>query len=150
MAKTGEHHMLSDAQWDELVREFLKKLAQTATRNRGSATHVARALNKSMSAVTEMKSSGKGSVVSWVRLAKHLTGMSDVEAQRLLEDPSAILRSLEQPSEIESLFSEVRRHYTDLELAAWLKLLLAKSKVEADLGIQVRATLQKTPKPKNK
>jgi len=147
MAKTvKEEDKLSDVEWDQLVRTLIQTVAQLATRNHGAAASVARATNLSKSAIAQMKRSGKASPVSFLRVAAHLAGLTDKQAKALLENPGSVLKNLEPASEIETLFSEVRKYYTDNELAAWLKLLKSKHQVEADLGITVKASVNKSKK----
>lgn len=134
---------LTDAEWDQLVRNLIQTVAQLATRNHGAATNVARAANLSKSAIAQMKRTGKASTVSFIRVAAHLAGLSDKQAKSLLENPGSVLKNLEPASEIETLFNEIRKYYSDNELAAWLKLLKSKHQVEADLGISVKASLSK-------
>lgn len=145
MAKTGkDEDKLTDAEWDHLVRNLIQMVAQLATRNHGAAAGVARATNLSKSAIAQMKRTGKASPVSFIRVAAHLAGLTDKQAKVLLENPGSILKNLEPSSDIESLFSEVRKYYSDNELAAWLKLLKSKHQVESDLGITVKASISKT------
>lgn len=150
MAKpTKNEFKLQDEEWDTLVRQFLRKMAQTATRNRGAATTLSKAINKSKSAVVDMKTEGTGSVVSWVRMAMHVAGISDAEAKEMLQDPAILMRNrIEMPSQLESLIHELRRHYDENELAAWMTLLLSKRQVEDDLGVTLKAALKKDFKTK--
>ncbi len=134
---------LTDAEWDQLVRNLIQTVAQLATRNHGAAANVARSANLSKSAIAQMKRTGKASTVSFIRVAAHLAGLSDKQTKGLLENPGSVLKNLEPASEIETLFNEIRKYYSDNELAAWLKLLKSKHQVEADLGISVKASLSK-------
>jgi hypothetical protein len=145
MAKSGrDDEKLTDAEWDHLVRSLIQTVAQLATRNHGSATSVARAANLSKSSIAQMKKTGKASPVSFIRVAAHLAGLNDRQAKALLENPSSVLKNLEPASEVETLFNEIRKYYSDNELAAWLKLLRSKHKVESELGITVNASVNKT------
>jgi hypothetical protein len=147
MARTvKEDEKLSDAEWDQLVRSLIQTVAQLATRNHGAAASVARAANLSKSAIAQMKRTGKASPVSFIRVAIHLAGLTDKQAKALLENPGSVLKNLEPASEIETLFNDVRKYYTDNELAAWLKLLKSKHQVESDLGITVKAAITKNKK----
>lgn len=147
MAKLGkDQKALTDAEWDQLVRGLIRTVAQLATRNRGTLTKVAQATNLSKASIANMRKTGKASVISFIRVAAYFAGLADDDAKDLLENPSSILKNLEPASEIESLFSEVRKVYTDNELAAWLKLLKSKHQVESELGITVKAALRKRSK----
>lgn len=134
---------LTDAEWEHLVRELVKTVAQQATRNRGAAASVARSTNLSKSAIAQMKRSGKAGIVSFIRVAIHLAGINDQDAKGLIQNPASILSNLEPSSEIDSLFREIRGYYSDNELAAWLKLLRSKHQVEENLGVTVKASLRK-------
>lgn len=144
MAKhTKIDEQLTDAEWNQLVRHFIQTVAQQATRNHGAAAQVASATNLSKSAITQMKRTGKASLVSFIRVAAYLANLTDRQTKSLLENPASILKNLEPASEIETLFSEIRGYYSDNELAAWLKLLKSKHQVESDLGITVKAAISK-------
>lgn len=136
--------ILSDEEWDRLVRQLIQTVAQLATRNHGALTKVARATNLSKSAIAQMKTTGKASPVSFIRVAANLAGLTDTQARTLLSNPTSILKNLEPISDVETLFSEVRALYDDNELAAWLKLLRSKNQVETDLGISVKASMKKS------
>lgn len=147
MAKLAkDQRVLTDAEWDQLIRGLIRTVAQLATRNRGTLTKVAQATNLSKASIANMRKTGKASVVSFIRVAAYFAGLGDSEAKELLENPGSILKNLEPASEIESLFNEVRRVYADNELGAWLKLLKSKHQVESDLGISVKAAVKKRPK----
>ncbi len=147
MVKHGkDNNKLTNTEWNSLVRTFIQTVAKLATRNPGEATALSRATDLSLSAITQMKNTGKASPVSFIRVAAFLAGLTDQQTKNLLENPGSILKNLEPTSEIETLFNEVRAYYNDNELAAWLKLLKSKHLVESQLGITVSAQVQK---PKN-
>ncbi len=140
--------VLTDADWEQLVRHLIQNIAQRATRNRGSTVTVARATNLSLSAIAQMKGTGKAGPVSFIRVAMHLAGLTDKQAKYILQNPSFILKNLGPSSELENLFNEIRQYYSDNELAAWLKLLKSKHQVEKELGITVKASVSKKQKRK--
>ena len=147
MAKgVKDHSALTDAEWDQLVRGLIRTVAQLATRNRGTVTKLAHATNLSKASIANMRKTGKASIVSFVRVAAFFAGLNDREAKALLENPGSILKNLEPASDIETLFDDVRKLYSDNELAAWLKLLKSKHTVESDLGITVKASVRKSDK----
>jgi len=139
-----ENDKLTDVEWESLVRSFIQTIAQLATRNPGAAAKLARAANLSKSSIAQMKSTGKASPVSFIRVASFLAGLSDKQAKDLLENPGSILKNLEPESEVQVLFNDVRKYYADNELAAWLKLLRDKHRVETNLGISVTAKVTRS------
>lgn len=140
---------LTSEQWEELVRGFLKKLLFSITKNRGDSVLLAKAIDKSMSFLAEMKSSGAGTVVTWIRVMAYKAGLSDKKAQQLLENPVRIFRNIEPPSLIEELFAKVKARYSEDEIIGWLKLLLTKFEIEDKLGLTIRVASKKTSKKSN-
>jgi hypothetical protein len=130
---------LSDKEWNDLVRGFLKKLAKSATPKRGDAVKASHAINKTVGTIGDMKVRAKGSVVSWFRLAMFKVGIPDEEAKKLLQDPEALIQKIEKlgpPDIIDELLAEVLKVYSKNEVIAWLKLLLTKAHVEESLGLK--------------
>lgn len=137
---------LTDAEWNQAVRNLIQAVAQVATKKRGSIAQVAKAANISESAIKQMKATGKASTVTLIRVAAHLAGLTDKQAANLIENPESLLKQVEPVSELENLFNQMRRQYSDNELAAWFKLLHSKNVVEEHLGISVSASLGKPKK----
>lgn len=142
MSKTS----LSKSQWSTLIRDALKNLAQSATVERGSIERAAEALHLSRVAIEKMKSDGMGSVESWIKLVAFKAQLSETEVRRLLMNPSLLVKGVGNADPLDGLFAQVKREIPTQELAAWLRLLLAKKQVEEHVGVQIKVTTKASAK----
>ncbi len=132
--------------WSNSIRTALIDFAKSALRERGDTDRAADFLGVSRSAIDKMKDTGLGSVESWVKLAAFKTKLDKKRTQYILENLSQVLAGVESPSGIDQIFEDLKSSFSDQELAAWMKLLLSKKRVEDEIGITIKASLQKKRK----
>ncbi|MEZ4742814.1 MAG: hypothetical protein R3B45_10260 [Bdellovibrionota bacterium] len=133
---------LTKAEWSKLIRDSLRYFAQSVIKERGAIEKTAVALDLSRASIEKMKSNGTGSVESWIKLAVHSAKMPPEKTKYVLTQLTSIVDQLNPPDELDLLFQETKKNFDRNELAAWMTLLLAKRKVENQLGIDVKAKLK--------
>jgi hypothetical protein len=133
---------IGDKEWNSFVKDLLKSLASSALPRRGDNIKAAQALGVHKSTIEQMKSQGKGSLVTWFKLAAYHGKLSPSEIRSFFKNYPTLLKGLGPISEVDSLFESVKKKYSTQELAAWLKLLTSKSEVEDLVGVNLRAALK--------
>jgi len=143
---------LTEKEWDQLIREMFKNLARNVLPERGDNPKAAKALGLSISAIEQMKSSGKGSPKSWVRLMAHGANLGPEEIHSFFTNFPGLLKDIKPLSEVDQLFEKLKASYDSQEIAALLQLLLAKKEVEDFLGLKIKVsrTGRKPKGPKKK
>jgi hypothetical protein len=137
---------LSEKEWDQFVKELFKSFASSSLPNRGDNAKAAKALGLSVSAIEQMKSMGKGSTKSWVKLAAYDAELSQAEIRELFENLPSLLKSIRPLSEIDHLFEEFKMKYDTQEIAAMLQLMISKREVEDFIGVDIKVSKKKTAK----
>ena len=134
---------LTESEWDSYIRDMLKSFAQSALPERGDNIRASKALKLSISAIEQMKSSGKGSIKSWFKLVAYYTNMSTEDMQDFLVKTPTLLQSVGPSSELDQLFEKVKKEFDTQEIAALLQLLLAKRKIEKVAGVKIKVSRNK-------
>lgn len=125
---------------DLLIRESLKTFAQMALSKRGDNLRASETLKISKSTIEQMKSSGKGSVTTWIKLFTLYANISPAELENFLTCLPTLIKDLKPESKLDNLFEQVKSKYTEQEVASMLKLFLSKKEVESFLGVDVKLT----------
>lgn len=139
---------LTDKEWNDFVKEMLKTFATGALSGHGDNAKAAKALGLSVSAVEQMKSSGKGSPKSWIKLAAYKANLSPDEIRSFFKNIPGILKQIKPMSEVDGLFEEFKKSYSNQEIAALLQLMIAKREVEDFVGVNIKVSKKKTAKKK--
>src|SRR5690606_13164567 len=140
---------LTKDEWSKLIRGALRNFAREATKERGEIDEAAKAAHLSRPAIEKMKSSGTGSVESWIKLFAYHHKFSERNVRSILDNLPNALNPSKAPDDLDLVFGELKRLYSKQELSAWMKLLLSKRHVEDHLGVTVNARL-KAPKTRLK
>lgn len=133
---------------DKIIRESLKQFAKIAVRERGEIDRAAAALGLSRSAVEKMRLSGRGSVDAWIKLLAFRAGIEDEDFPTFITACQRAFGRIKPVDPIDTIIDELRSAYSASELAAWAKLLLAKKRIEDELGISIRASIRSKSKKK--
>lgn len=134
---------ISERDWDKFVKELLKSFAGSTLSDRGDNIRAAKALGLSLSAIEQMKSMGKGSTKSWIKLAAYNSNLSSQELIKIFENLPGILKSVRPISEVDRLFEELKSNYSSQEIAAMLQLMLSKRAVEKFVGVDIKVSKKK-------
>ena len=134
---------LNEKEWDTLVRELFRSFAHSALPDRGDNIKAAKALKMSLSTIEQMKSYGKGSLKTWIKLVVYKAGLSPDEIRSFVDNFPSLLKEIKPLSEIDRLFEELKRKYDSQEVAALLQLLLTKREVEEFVGIKIKVSKNK-------
>ena len=97
----------------------------------------------SLSTIEQMKSYGKGSLKTWIKLVVYKAGLSPDEIRSFVDNFPSLLKEIKPLSEIDRLFEELKRKYDSQEVAALLQLLLTKREVEEFVGIKIKVSKNK-------
>ena len=134
---------LTEKEWDKLVKDLLKSFVHSVLPNWGDNPKAAKALNMSLSAIEQMKSIGRGSPKTWIKLAAYQAGLSPNEIKSFFSELPTFLKVAKTFSEMDHLFEEIKKKYESQEVVALLQLLLAKREIEESLGINVKVSKKK-------
>jgi len=140
--------LLSEKEWSRLVKNCVKVLSVSATKKRGSTKKASHDLDLSVSTIEQMKLYGKGSITSFFKILAFKMMWKPKEIQNFLENLPYTLDQIDPPQKIDLLFESLKAEYTEDEIGNWLKLLLAKGKIESQLGLrlQIKSNLKKKKK----
>ena len=135
--------VLSEKEWENLVRELFKSFAHSSLPNRGDNVKAAKALKVSLSTIEQMKSYGKGSLKTWIKLASYRANLSPDEVRAFFNNFPGLLKEIKPLSDVDRLFEEIKKQYNSQEIAALLHLLLSKRDVEKFVGINIKVSKRK-------
>ena len=136
MASTEKRRPLTQEEQqrlDESIKRFLGDLTnQLVKKNIDEAADV---IGKSKSTIHAMKREGAGLATSYIKLFMHYLELNEEDLSYFIEHIGDIMDARRRKSSMsQQLFREVRNHTDENELVGWLKLLLAKVQIEAEMG----------------
>lgn len=128
---------------ERTIRSALSAYAKSVLKPRGSIKEFADKLELSKSSIEKMSLHGQGSVVSWLQFFKEAEGIEDSQFKAIIDNFPKALSQADNTHKmiLDKLFDDLKNEYTANELAAWMKLLLSKSKIEKKFGVKVKADL---------
>lgn len=121
---------------DGEIRLILKNLAASVIPTRAKVKEAAAVIGMAETSLEQMRIYGKGSVVSWVKLALYKYDLTPNNLERILSGHRAATPKLEELDATDRVYQEVKRRFSDDELYAWLKLLVAKYEIEKELKVR--------------
>ena len=91
-----------------------------------------------LSAIEQMKSLGKTSLKTLLKLAVYKAELSPNKIKSSLNNFPALLKGAKPISYVDGLFKELKRKYDSKEVVSLLQFLLAKRDIERLLGIKIK------------
>ena len=118
---------------DESIKKFLGALTNELVKKK--VEEAATAIGKSKATIHAMKREGSGSAVSFVKLLMHSLDLEKDDLTYLVHNISELADAKKGQYRLsQKLFKDVQRYTDENELIGWLRLLLAKVQIEADMG----------------
>lgn len=118
------------------IRSFLVNLHKTYLTNLEDMRRAAEVCGLSISTVNQAVVHGKGSAVTHGLLICYGMGIKSENLDSYLPKFKKVFTGSEKLSTLDERIQKVLKHYSVDELIAWLELLLAKNRIEENLGVR--------------
>lgn len=131
---------MSNEDYEKELRESQKALLQAIyPADYASLKQAAKELNIEFERARQARQYGKGSTFTINGLILFGLGIHPKDLKKRLPKIRELLTQPTNPSTFEELVEEARTYYGENDLIAWLRLLIARYKIETEIGIKKRS-----------
>lgn len=131
---------MSIQEYEEELREGQKAILQALyPEDYTKLKEAAKKLGIDFERARQARQYGKGSTVTINGLVLLGIGIHPKDMKKYLPRIREVLQKPKELSTLDSLIEEARRHYGENDLIAWLRLLIARHNIEAEVGVRKKS-----------